>query len=372
MRFGIISTTSTNNFTQTTIVRDTSIYMTLPQKRVPAEWEAYDTVMVAWPHSATDWNYMLPEITDCYIRIANAIVAESGLRLLVVTPEPHVVAKHLQHLPSERIRMFTCPTNDTWTRDYGPITLIDNNHVCAVDFQFNGWGLKFASNLDNMVNLRMLQAGLLTRNYRSRLNFTFEGGALESDGEGTMLTTAECVLALNRNGFVDEDFIRNYFKSELGFSTVHILHHGALEGDDTDSHIDTLARLAPHHTILYVKSYRPDDSHTASLQAMEQELMQLRTPSGQPYNLIALPLPRPIFDEDGNRLPATYANFLITPRTVILPTYNQPDNDRLASEMLKIAFPDRAIVEVDCSALIRQHGSLHCATMQLCADMLTI
>lgn len=341
-------------------------------RRVPAEWEDYTTVMVAWPHAATDWAYMLGEITDCYVKIAEAIVIHSGLRLLVVTPEPEKVQPLLKHLPTRQVQMFTCPTNDTWTRDYGPLTLEKNGKPYAVDFQFNGWGLKFAANLDNMVTLRMLHAGLLTKNYLSALDFTFEGGAMETDGNGTMLSTTECLMSVNRNGFVDENHLKTYFCKHLGFSTLHLLHHGALEGDDTDSHIDTLARFAPNDTILYVKSYRTDDSHTAQLEAMEQELQKLRTPAGQPYNLIALPLPDPVFDDEGNRLPATYANFLITPRTVIMPTYAQHNNDLMASQMLKIAFPDRDIVGVDCRALIKQHGSLHCATMQLKEGLLNI
>lgn len=344
---------------------------TLPL-RLPAEWEDYDTVMIAWPHAATDWTDMLPEITRCYVDLAEAVVVRSGLRLLVVTPEPEAVGDTLSHLPKEKILLFTCPTNDTWTRDYGPITVIVAGEPCAVDFQFNGWGLKFAADLDNMVNLRMLHASLLTPRYRSRLNYTLEGGAIESDGRGTMLANAQTLMALNRNGFTDERHLRSYFRENLGIETLHLLHHGALEGDDTDSHIDTLARLAPDDTILYVKSYRPDDTHTPDLDAMEAELKELRTPDGNPYNLIALPLPESIYDADGERLPATYANFLITPRTVLMPTYAQPDLDRMASQMLQIAFPDRKIVGVDCRALIRQHGSLHCATMQLPAGVLRI
>ena len=344
----------------------------IQSQRVPAEWEPYDTVMVAWPHSATDWAYMLDEVTKCYLDIAEAIVNRSGLRMLVVTPEPEKVAKLLSHLPTEKILFFTRPTNDTWTRDYGPICLEDGGKTYAVDFQFNGWGLKFAANLDNLVNLRMLESGLLTRNYRPRLNFAFEGGSMETDGQGTMLTIAECLLSVNRNGLVDENYLRGYFRTTLGMETIHFLHHGSLKGDDTDSHIDTLARFAPGDTILYVKSYRAADYHTRELEAMEAELKELRTPQGNPYNLIALPLPDPIHDSEGYRLPATYANFLITPTTVLMPTYRQPHNDRMAHQMLKIAFTDREIVDVDCTALIQQHGSLHCATMQLKQEMLRI
>lgn len=339
--------------------------------RVPAEWEVYDSVLIAWPHKDTDWAYMLDEITACYVKIADAIV-RSGLRLIVVTPEASAVRNALGHLPPESLIVFEAPTNDTWTRDYGPITLYTSDGCVALDFQFNGWGLKFAANLDNMVNLRLVEASILSRKYRPQLGFVFEGGSMEVDGRGTMLTTSECLLSLNRNGVVSKDNLRDYFRKVMGITTMHFLDHGHLEGDDTDSHIDTLARMAPDDTILYVKSYNPSDPHTADLNMMEEEIKALRTPEGNPYNLLALPLPDPVYDEDGERLPATYANFLITPRSVLLPVYAQPDNDRLASQMLRIAFPGREIIEVDCRALIRQHGSLHCATMQLPKDLLKI
>ncbi|MDE6528589.1 MAG: agmatine deiminase family protein [Muribaculaceae bacterium] len=340
--------------------------------RVPAEWEDYDSVMIAWPHGETDWADMLEEVTACYVGIANAIV-KSGLRLVVASPQSEPVREALSGIPPEKLIVFETPTNDTWTRDYGPITLeTDDGAHHILDFQFNGWGLKFAANLDNMVNLRMVEASLLSRRYMPQLGFVFEGGSMESDGRGTMLTTSACLLSLNRNGVVTKDHLREYFKRVMGFTCVHFLDYGHLEGDDTDSHIDTLARFAPGDTILYVKSYNPADSHTAGLEKMEAEIMELRTPEGNPYNLLALPLPDPIYDENGERLPATYANFLITPRTVLLPVYGQPDNDRLASQMLRVAFPDREIIEVDCRALIRQHGSLHCATMQLSKQLMNI
>lgn len=339
--------------------------------RLPAEWEDYDDVMIAWPHARTDWADMLEEVTRCYISMTEAIVNASGLRAVIVTPEPDTVRALTAHLPADRLLIVEMPTNDTWTRDYGPLTVkvsagADTQESTAVcDFKFNGWGLKFAADLDNMVNLRMYDKGVLTSAYLPRLGFVLEGGAVETDGEGLMLTTAACQYSLNRNGIMNADRLRRCMKEYLGMHTVHVLHHGHLEGDDTDSHIDTLARLAPGNTILYVKSYNPADSHTAGLDLMEQELRGLRTPSGEPYNLIALPLPDPIYDEDGERLPATYANFLITPRTVIMPVYGQAQNDLLAEQMLRIAFEGREIVRVDCRALIKQHGSLHCATMQL-------
>lgn len=339
--------------------------------RVPAEWENYDSVMIAWPHKDTDWVYMLDEVRGCYMAIADAIV-RSGLRLVVVAPDASTVRDSLSHLPADKLIVFEVPTNDTWTRDYGPVTIESFSGPEVLDFQFNGWGLKFAANYDNMVNLRMVEASLLKRRYRPYLGFVFEGGSMEVDGRGTMLTTSSCLLSLNRNGVITKDYLRDYFNRVLGIKTIHFLDHGLLEGDDTDGHIDTLARFAPNDTILYVKSYHRNDPHTPELDQMEEEIKALRTPEGNPYNLLALPLPDAIYDEDGERLPATYANFLITPHSVLLPVYGQPDNDLLASQMLRIAFPERQIIEVDCRALIKQHGSLHCATMQLPDGVLNI
>lgn len=340
--------------------------------RVPAEWEPYDTVMIAWPHAETDWAPMLDEVDECYRNLAAAITG-SGLRLLIVTPEPERVKGFLKGIPSESVIMFQCRTNDTWTRDYGVITAYNPDGIPVVtDFRFDGWGLKFAANYDNLVNLTMLGHGLLTRNYVNRLDYTFEGGSMEVDGEGVMLSTSHCLQALNRNGYRDMEQLQDYFRNALGIKRLMMLEHGHLEGDDTDSHIDTLARFAPHDTILYVKCYNPGDSHYEELNLMERELQELRTAAGTPYNLIGLPLPDAIYDSEGERLPATYANFLVTPTSVLMPVYGQPDNDLLASQMLQVAFPDREIKTVDCRALIRQHGSLHCATMQLPAGTLRI
>lgn len=333
--------------------------------RVPAEWEDYEAVMLAWPHVGTDWAPMLDEVCECYRKLAKNIIG-SGLRLVVVTPDVDGVRVALKNLPSEKIVVFRCQTNDTWTRDYGPISVYDaDGSVYVSDFRFDGWGLKFAANHDNLVTLNMISQGLMTRNYLSRLDYTFEGGSMEVDGAGTMLSTSHCLQSLNRNGFKNREQLQDYFAETLGVDRLLLLDHGHLDGDDTDSHIDTLARFAPNDTILYVKAYDRGDSHCAELDLMETELQELRTKDGNAYNLIGLPLPDPIFDEDGERLPATYANFLITPRTVLMPTYAQPDNDRMAKHMLQIAFPDHEIVGVDCRALIKQHGSLHCATMQL-------
>ncbi len=334
-----------------------------PCRRLPAEWEAVDSVLLSWPHRLTDWNYMLDEVTDCFKNIAAAIVRHAAL--IVVTPEPEVVAARLESLPQEKITYIKVGTNDTWARDLGAITTVGADGSFEVnDFKFNGWGLKFAANLDNLVTRKMYESGLFNGKYINRLGFVLEGGSIESDGAGTLLTTSECLLSPNRNGDLSKEEIETRLKDFFGLDRVLWLDHGSLAGDDTDSHIDTLARLAPHDTIYYVECDNPSDVNFEPLMKMKEQLTTFATADGAPYNLIGLPLPDPVFDEDGEQLPATYANFLILNKAILLPVYGQAAKDKLAAQMLRISFPDHEIVSVDCRALIRQHGSLHCVTMQ--------
>lgn len=341
---------------------------------MPAEWDPrFTATLVAWPHENTDWSYMLDEVDKCYKSLVEALV-KAGQTVLVVTPEPERIAPLLSSLPQDKVKIANCQTNDTWTRDYGPLTIADEatNALSAVIYQFNGWGLKFASDKDNLAFLSLVKDGVLAMpKVTVRKNYTLEGGSIESDGEGTILTTSECMLSINRNGLIEKADVERELLRTLGAERVLWLDHGYLAGDDTDSHVDTLARLAPNDTILYVKSYNPADNHTEALNQMEEQLQQFQTVDGNSYNLIGLPLPDAIYDEEsGERLPATYANFLVTPSAVLMPTYNQPLNDEMAKQMMLIAFPNHEIITVDCRALIRQHGSLHCATMQFPAEWL--
>ena len=332
--------------------------------RLPAEWEPQQAVLLAWPHQDTDWAYMLPEVTDCYVRLAHAVARFA--KLIIVAPETDSVRALLADIPEERIAFLDILTNDTWTRDYGAITTLSTADGSPVynDFCFNGWGLKFAANHDNLVTRKMVFSGLLAGRYRNELGFVLEGGSIESDGAGTILTTRACLLSPNRNGDLTRREIGRKLKSVFGAQRVLWLDHGALAGDDTDSHIDTLARLAPDNTIIYVGCDDPADEHFAELRAMRSDLRAMRSASGEPFNLVELPLPDAIYDDEGNRLPATYANFLIVNNGVLVPVYNQPKKDRLACQIIRVAFPGHEIVPVDCRALIQQHGSLHCATMQ--------
>lgn len=344
----------------------------LPKFRLPAEWEPNEYVLLSWPHEGTDWSYMLDEAVHCYIEIAKAISRYA--RLIIVAPDVSAAANTLKgFVDTEKVIFVEIPTNDTWARDFGMLCTVSADVMVHInDFKFNGWGLKFASCEDNLITRRMLEKGLVGNNaeYVNRLNFVLEGGSIEVDGEGTLLTTSHCLLSPNRNGASTKDEIETELKEAFGCERVLWVDHGDLEGDDTDSHIDTLARFLPGDIIVYSACDRPDDSHYTELKLMEEELISFTTPEGKNYRTVGLPIPNGIYDEAGERLPATYANFLIINGAVIMPVYGDDHYDRLAVEKIKAAMPLYDIVTVDCRALIRQHGSLHCVTMQIPAGAL--
>lgn len=329
---------------------------------MPAEWALQSGIQLTWPHANTDWVPMLDEVQACFTAIAAEIAAREIL--LIATPEPEEVKRQIAgRVNLDNVRFLKCDTNDTWARDHGAITLLTPDGATLLDFKFNGWGLKFASDKDNLITRRAVEAGMLNGKYVNRLGFVLEGGSIECDGKSTLLTTSECLLSPNRNGQMNRVEIEEYLRSTFHLERVLWLDHGYLAGDDTDSHIDTLARFCSPDTIAYVQCTDPADEHYEELRRMEAQLHTFRTLGGAPYRLLPLPMADKI-EEGGERLPATYANFLILNDAVLYPTYNQPVNDARAKEVLQEAFPRREIIGVDCRALIRQHGSLHCVTMQ--------
>lgn len=338
------------------------------KRTLAPEWARQSGVQLTWPHANTDWAYMLPQVTECYLRLAFEIATRETL--LIVTPDVEatqaLINERLPQRATQNIIYHQCPTNDTWARDHAFLTVMSNTGAELLDFRFNGWGGKFAAQLDNAINKSLVSGTkpLLKGKYIDFLDFELEGGSIEVDGQGTLLTTSECLLNPNRNPQLDKAHKEALLKERLGIDRVLWLDHGYLAGDDTDSHIDTLARLCPNNTIVYVRCTDPTDEHYPALQSMEEQLRTFTTAKGDPYKLIALPMAQAVYDENGERLPATYANYLVMNHAVLYPTYAQPDNDAQAARALRQAFPDRDIVGVDCRALICQHGSLHCVTMQ--------
>ena len=306
---------------------------------------------------------MLQEVEECFINIATEISHRQ--KLLIVAPNVAKVqtALNTSMAKPQNITYFQCDTNDTWARDHAFITLKDENELIYADFQFNGWGKKFPAESDNAINHKLYNSDIIKGKYVDYTDFVLEGGSIESDGKGTILTTSQCLMAPNRNQPLDKQQIEEELKKRLGAERILWLDHGNLIGDDTDGHIDTIARFAPNDTIIYMQSTDQEDEQHSDLLAMEEQLQQFQTIEGKPYRLLALPSPSPII-EDGERLPATYANFLIMNTAILYPTYSQPTNDTQAAEVLQKAFPGYEIVGIDCRALIKQHGSLHCVTMQ--------
>ena len=365
------------------------IYTQLSENyRLPAEWEPQWGVMLTWPHEDTDWKPYLAEITETFVQMAREIVRRE--HLLIVVPRAEIVPEEVRRM--ERVVIFECPTDDTWARDHGPIVLegMMDEGRCGLwlDFKFNGWGEKFPAENDNQIVRRLfegfsrseergksstLNSQLSTLNFQleRHQDFVLEGGSIESDGRGTIFTTSQCLLAPNRNQPLTREELEAELKRRLRAERVVWLDHGNLIGDDTDGHIDTIVRCAPNDTLLYVGCDDPSDPHFADFQALEQQLHTLRTTDGKPYRLLKLPMAEAILDEgtrmkdEGERLPATYANFLILNGAVLVPTYAQPEKDAEALRIIAGAFPDRDIIPIDARTIVRQHGSVHCLTMQL-------
>lgn len=333
-------------------------------RRFPAEWEKQDGVLLAWPHAATDWAPMLPAVEAVFTRLAVEISRRETV--LIIAPQADLLAPRLAAAGAnlERLRLVPLPTDDTWARDFGPLTIHEDGRPVLLDFGFNGWGLKFACAEDNQATRRLAKLGAWGATPCRTVGLVFEGGSIESDGRGTLLTTAECLLGPNRNPHLSREQIETQLLELFGAERLLWLEHGALAGDDTDAHIDTLARLAPDDTIVYVACDDPADEHYEPLRQMAGQLAALRTAAGGPYRLLPLPWPGAKYDDEGGRLPATYANYLVINGAVLVPTYRDPA-DAAALEVIAAAFPGREVVGIDCLALIAQHGSLHCVTMQL-------
>jgi agmatine deiminase len=327
-----------------------------PSRRLPAEFEPQSFVQLIFPHADSDWAPYLDEASKTFVAIATAIARFEPC--LVVCDDITRVKNHFA--TTDNLYFIQYKADDTWARDCSGITVETETGLRIEDFVFTGWGGKFEATGDNAMTPAL--AGCYGAPVDSH-DFILEGGAIESNGAGVLLVTAQCLMNPNRNAALTRrSEVEAVLRETLGARRVLWLTQGYLAGDDTDSHIDTLARFCDANTICYVQCTDPEDEHAAALQAMEAELEALRNDAGEPFDLIALPMTDPIHF-DGERLPATYANFLIINKAVLVPTYNDP-RDEEALAIFRNLFPGREVIGIDCSVLIRQHGSLHCVTMQ--------
>lgn len=338
---------------------------------LPAEWAPQCGVLLTWPHPHGDWAPLLAEVEPVFAAIAAAI---SRRETVVITCYDHEhrarVREHCLAAGTDprRLSLWLARSNDTWVRDYGPIAVTHGKQMELLDFRFNGWGGKHAAGFDDAVTAALHDQGVFGDTPVRPQALILEGGSIDSDGEGTLLTTSSCLLSPGRNPRMDRESWEQQLELLFGARRVLWLDHGELAGDDTDGHVDTLARFCDPNTIAYV-TCDEDDAHYPELASMAEQLAGFRTAAGEPYRLVPLPLPAAIHDEAGNRLPATHANFLIVNGAVLVPTYDDP-TDAVALKRLGECFPGREVIGIDCRALIRQFGSLHCSTMQLPAGVL--
>ena len=330
--------------------------------RFPAEWEKQSAVLIAWPHTTGDFSNNLESVEQSYSIIADTITQYQRL-IIVCRDDSH--QQHIQALITnyDDIDFIHATVNDIWVRDTVFLSVEKEGSITHLNFLFNGWGEKYQHQNDNDLNHKLLNAKPFKGKAHKDIDFILEGGSVESDGIETILTTKQCLLNPNRNKGLTQQQIEQQLLENLGAKRILWLDQENLSGDDTDAHIDTLARFCSANTIAYTSCKDTDDLHYTNLKYMERQLQDFRTPEGDPYHLVALPLPKPIFDGDGQQLPANYANFLIINHAVLVPTYGDAMDD-IALKRLGECFPQHEIIAIPCKPLVHQYGSLHCMTMQ--------
>ena len=325
---------------------------------LPAQWSEQEFVQLVFPHKNTDWIEYFDDAIMTFVNITKAI--SKYQKVLIVANELSYVKNIFKN--KKNLTFVKIDSNDTWSRDFGGITVNQNNVLTVLDFKFNAWGKKFKYQKDNIITKNLKLKGLLKQYKHESINFVLEGGSIDSNGAGIILTTSQCLLEKKRNPHLNKASIQKVLVDTLGAKKVLWLNNGSLKGDDTDSHIDTLARFVDKNTIVYQTCTNEKDENYQSLKYMENELKTFTNLNGEKFKLVALPSIKEIYNKD-DRLPATYVNFLIINNAVLVPTYNDI-NDKETLEIFKNLFPKRDIIGIDCTTLIKQHGSLHCITMQ--------
>lgn len=339
----------------------------MSSQRLPAEWEPQDAVMLTWPHKNSPWNWILDDVVELYEALATVICDYADVVIAVPEGQVDEVRSRLEAMgaPLEYIYLYPCASNDSWARDHGPLTVETPDGFKLLDFQFNGWGNKFPYDLDDQISRQLFAQNAFPHATIEAQDWVLEGGSIETDGQGTLLTTSSCLLNKNRNFDLSKADIESRLMSALGVQKINWLDYGFLAGDDTDGHIDTLARLCPDNTIVYTACDDEQDEHYDQLKKMEAQLQSFTNAKGEPYRLLPLPWAGEVLgDESNKRLPSTYANFLIINEAVLVPIYGLPmDEDAL--EVVSQAFPGYEIFGIPCQSLIEHGGSLHCITMQI-------
>ncbi len=348
--------------------------------RWPAEWEPQDAVIVAWPHAETDWRDNLAEVEKTYVALVTAISKFERALIIVADANLEHRARTLLHAARAnvlQIEFVLIPYDDTWLRDSGPITLIRRRAAASsekkfrlLDFRFTGWGGKFEASRDDQIVQNLFRSNFFSNAEHKRIEWALEGGGIESDGAGTILTTWQCLKL--RHPQLSRVEIEEVLSESLASERVLWLDSGFLEGDDTDAHIDTLARFVELDHIVYQGCDDTNDAHFFALDDMQTQIHALKQRNGKPYRLTALPWPKPIFAQNGRRLAASYANFLIVNDAVLMPTYGDEVADARALAIMQRVCPERKIAAISCRALIEQNGSLHCVTMQLPQGVLNV
>lgn len=322
--------------------------------------------MLAWPHLANGWKGDIPAIEQVFIELIHATAQRQ--RVLLVCKDEALRARAISLLENAGVTLNNCvikvaATNDVWVRDTGPIGITENGQLKLLDFRFNAWGGKYNSSDDDQINTRMQQQDVFNCEVQP-VPLILEGGSIESDGKGTLLTTQSCLLTPTRNGCYDQNRIEELLKHFFGVTNVQWLQHGHIEGDDTDGHVDTLARFCPNDVIAYASCNDKNDANYAELVAMETELQAMQQADGSSYKLIAFPIPSAKMGLKGKRLACTYVNFMIINSAILCPLYNDP-MDEYAIKTLQSIFPDREIIGINALPVVEQCGSFHCLCMQL-------
>ncbi len=333
---------------------------------MPAEWEQHLSTWLAWPHNLDTWeSHDLREVENVYIKIIQNLITGELINILIENKsfQKRIISLlNSSELNTKQIYFHEILTNDAWIRDFGPNFIVrksSSGKQTAINrWQFNSWGEKYPWQKDNEANDKIIRKSKITY-FDPKI--VLEGGAIDVNGEGTCLTTSTCLLNLNRNGGLSVEKMEKYLKNYLGVKKI-IWLNGNLKGDDTDGHVDNLARFVNRTTIVYISEKDKTNENFLSLKGIEESLKKARNPDGKPFLLIPLPMPRKIKDNNFH-LPASYANFYIGNNAVLLPAFNDP-NDKVAQDILQLCFPRKKIVPIDSRILIKGLGGVHCITQQ--------